>query len=366
MRNTQDKNKIMFDIQEDKIQKQNESNNIINIDKQENTLELNVNCMYSMENEQNDQVNHLPNFQVKLKGSQQFSQSNQCEFNPFDISNFQKRQSSYQNKSNKCDQEDIIKFHDESKLQDEQLVLQYQESNNQSQNQSLIQYQTLQKMPPQNILLSNENTNQINFNASPIPKAIDSKKQLKTKPSTENCQNKTQTGYTIENQSSNFVSKIDKQKTIQIESISKQNLQIITKQNLSSKIQEPKSLELSTQQTKIIYEQIANDLNIFSLYQDIIFLKKAVMILFNNEQLAAIKHLGCSQIYLDLIRDKIDVDLQKINQLRREKKINFLDEQFIIYQSQKLQQQQTEQLLIRIQNKLNISEIDQRIVSSLP
>ncbi|KAL4490290.1 hypothetical protein ABPG72_004329 [Tetrahymena utriculariae] len=372
-RNALNNKQIRLDIEENSNQNQNESNKIIKTDQNENTLELNVNRKFSMENEQNDQINHLPTFEVKLKGSLQFSQSNQYEFNPLNLSSQQQKQPSQLNKFKKYDQEDILKFNDESKLQDEQLVLQYYESNNQSQNQSFIQNQSFQKTSPYNCLLLNENINQSclqtnNFNVSNVStilKAIDSKKQLKTKHSTENCQNRAQKINITENQSLNLIVKTKKQRANQMENISKQNLQIIMKQDQCLKKQEAGPLELSSQQKKIIYDQIANDLNIFSLYKDIIFLKKAMMILFNHEQLAAIKHLGCSLNYLNLIRDNNDLDLQKINQLKMEKKINFLDEQFITYQSQKLQQQQTEQLLVRIQNKENVSEIDERIVSSL-
>ncbi|EDK31220.2 transmembrane protein, putative (macronuclear) [Tetrahymena thermophila SB210] len=321
-RNTLEKKQNKFDVQENTVQNQNESDNTIYLSKQENTF---VNCIYSIENEQNDQVNHLPNFEVKLKGSLQFSQSNQIKFNPFDISNLQTKPSSLQNKSKKYDQENILKLNDESQLKDEQLFFQFQESNNQSQNQSFIQQQSFQKTCLQNFQHLND-TNQSclqknSFNVSPILKDFDYKNQLKTKSSAENCQKKTQTRSPTQNQSLYLIGKADKQKVIQIDNISKENLEKITKHDLCSKRQEVEPLELNTQQKNIIHAQIANDLNIFSLYKDIIFLKKAMMILFNHEQLAAIKTLGCSSNYLSLIRNNIDLDLQKINQLRNKRQI---------------------------------------------
>ncbi|EAR91959.3 AMP-binding enzyme family protein (macronuclear) [Tetrahymena thermophila SB210] len=112
---------------------------------------------------------------------------------------------------------------------------------------------------------------------------------------------------------------------------------------------------------KFIEDQINKDLNIFEIYKDIIFLKKAIMILLDKQQLAAIKLVGFSQGFLGIQNHTVNTLQQfQIN----EKKMSHFEEQFANSISEVLQYQNIQLFLQKCQNQSNINEIDKRILTS--
>ncbi|EWS75399.1 transmembrane protein, putative (macronuclear) [Tetrahymena thermophila SB210] len=113
---------------------------------------------------------------------------------------------------------------------------------------------------------------------------------------------------------------------------------------------------------KFIEDQINKDLNIFEIYKDIIFLKKAIMILLDKQQLAAIKLVGCSQSFLGIQKHNMNT-LQQFE--TNDQKMSHFEEQFANSISEELQYQNIKLFLLKCQNEQNMNELDKRILSSL-
>ncbi|KAL4507597.1 hypothetical protein ABPG73_012285 [Tetrahymena malaccensis] len=113
---------------------------------------------------------------------------------------------------------------------------------------------------------------------------------------------------------------------------------------------------------KFIEEQLIKDLNIFQLYKDILFLKKAIMVLLDKQQLAAIKVMGCSQKFLQFQQNEMQTLLRFQT---NEKMASHFEEQYSLWISEDLQYQNIQQFLQKCQNDQNMSEIDRRIFSSI-
>ncbi|EWS75811.1 transmembrane protein, putative (macronuclear) [Tetrahymena thermophila SB210] len=112
---------------------------------------------------------------------------------------------------------------------------------------------------------------------------------------------------------------------------------------------------------KIIEQQVNKSLDIFQLYKDIIFLKKAVMILLTKDQLAALQLVGCSPAFLINTSDPNITS----NQCRQnQKKKNHFQKQFAISQSEDLQNKYIKKFISRCSNETNINETDYRILTS--
>ncbi|EAS03490.2 AMP-binding enzyme family protein (macronuclear) [Tetrahymena thermophila SB210] len=106
---------------------------------------------------------------------------------------------------------------------------------------------------------------------------------------------------------------------------------------------------------------ITKDLNIFTFYKDILFLKKAIMILLSQEQLAMLQLVGCSNDYLDLDQSNLE------NLLRNEENhFSHFEKQKAIILSEEINYMYIQKFLKRSKSKENLSKIDQRIISSLP
>ncbi|KAL4508863.1 hypothetical protein ABPG73_006249 [Tetrahymena malaccensis] len=104
-----------------------------------------------------------------------------------------------------------------------------------------------------------------------------------------------------------------------------------------------------------IEEQVFKSMDILQVYKELIFLKKAILILLSKEQLAALKFVGCSsEMYLNQIQNS------KI------KENNYFEEQVQLLESN---EQQIEQIMKFLQkckgHSKDLSKIDQRILSSL-
>ncbi|EAR96479.2 transmembrane protein, putative (macronuclear) [Tetrahymena thermophila SB210] len=120
-----------------------------------------------------------------------------------------------------------------------------------------------------------------------------------------------------------------------------------------------KSKGLDPQIMKSISEQVDNSIDFLKFYQEMIFIKKAIMMILSEEQFAALQLVGCSDRFLKLIANK---DISKIN----EEKMNHFEKQFAISLFQDIQIQNAQQFLKNCLNQEQLlNEIDQRIYSSL-
>ncbi|KAL4503537.1 hypothetical protein ABPG73_017280 [Tetrahymena malaccensis] len=162
----------------------------------------------------------------------------------------------------------------------------------------------------------------------------------------------------------------------QKENLSKlqQHIQDMQKMSLSNKIlnnilgqkicksRRDKEKKLNSQkQLKTIEKYILSELNILNFFQDIIFLKKAIMLLLTQDQLAVLKLVGLSSSILDL-------DLQNIedNFDQHENSLSHYEKQFLLLKSQKLQQRYMDKFLMRCSNRSNnLSEFDNTILAQL-
>ncbi|KAL4440818.1 hypothetical protein ABPG74_013799 [Tetrahymena malaccensis] len=359
-------NKDQFDINNNLLE--NKQTQFDTKENNKNNIQDDIYQQQYFEKQKNDLKINLPNFKVKLKGSLECSQVNPKETNLQSInSDFQKTQYHKRNKFRGRIEE---KFSNQQKYTEDQNISNDQETIAQFSMLSPTQSLT-QQISPKNTFLKNRNMNQNWFQfsnllyLSPNQKSNNHKKVIQTQSINEErylAQDLRRN--TLQQNNLNIKCQIYKLKALQSENISRQVLQKISKQLHSNSSK--KSQEFSNQNQKMIQNQIANDLNIYQLYKDILFLKKAIMVMLNQEQLAAIKFLGCSSSFLDLKSEILNLNLLKLNALRKENKINYLDQQFLIYQSEQLQQEEIEQFLLRVQNHLNINEIDERLISSLP
>ncbi|KAL4465747.1 hypothetical protein ABPG73_014196 [Tetrahymena malaccensis] len=101
-------------------------------------------------------------------------------------------------------------------------------------------------------------------------------------------------------------------------------------------------------------QQIDQDLNIARFYQDLIFLKKAVMILLTQDQLATLQLIGCSQNFLNLNLDQLDAETSIIESI---KTLNHYEQQLAITQSQNLKYFYTQQFLQRCSGSDGIQNV---------
>ncbi|EWS74772.1 AMP-binding enzyme family protein (macronuclear) [Tetrahymena thermophila SB210] len=103
-------------------------------------------------------------------------------------------------------------------------------------------------------------------------------------------------------------------------------------------------------------KSIDDSLDFFKFFKEILFLKKAVMILLSKEQLAALNLTG---ITIESIKpNQCNISANEIN-------LNHIQEQFKIFQSKELQLEQIKLFLSRCENSQNLDVIDYRILSSI-
>ncbi|KAL4483623.1 hypothetical protein ABPG72_006689 [Tetrahymena utriculariae] len=107
-------------------------------------------------------------------------------------------------------------------------------------------------------------------------------------------------------------------------------------------------------QTELL-RQINQQLNVVSMYKDLIFLKKSVMMILSTYQLAVIKLTG-TQLNLESATSDI-------NQSQNQRQSN-LERQLSIQEYKKQQQFLFKYFLDRMKLKQNITETDRRILSS--
>ncbi|EAS07886.2 AMP-binding enzyme family protein (macronuclear) [Tetrahymena thermophila SB210] len=155
----------------------------------------------------------------------------------------------------------------------------------------------------------------------------------------------------------------------------KQKLKLLSDQKISEKIKntifrmkilkkkqsnEFKDLDLSVK--KLIDSQVNKSLDILQVYKEIIFIKKAMMILLTKDQLAAISLVGCSPYFLS--KELLEIEKKKYQEQNEEKK-NYFEQQLAISLSEELQQKYIKKFLSKCLNSDSVSEIDYRILSSI-
>ncbi|KAL4505796.1 hypothetical protein ABPG73_004681 [Tetrahymena malaccensis] len=112
-----------------------------------------------------------------------------------------------------------------------------------------------------------------------------------------------------------------------------------------------------------IQEQIENDLDILNYFKDMLFLKKAIMLLLTEDQLASLQLVGCSQKFLELDFKNIEVGENYYDKLNS---LSPFESQFAIYQSKFLQQQYNNKFIQRCaNNKKQMSILDKKILLSI-
>ncbi|EAR89283.2 AMP-binding enzyme family protein (macronuclear) [Tetrahymena thermophila SB210] len=116
---------------------------------------------------------------------------------------------------------------------------------------------------------------------------------------------------------------------------------------------------MKSSEIKVIANQMHQMMDVLQLFRDLIQLKKAVMVLFSKEQLAALQLVGCS------------ANLQNTEQMKQnspqldQKRQNHFQKQYTIEQSQDLQEFYIQKFLKRCSSNQNLSKVDLRILSSL-
>ncbi|EAR82813.2 AMP-binding enzyme family protein, putative (macronuclear) [Tetrahymena thermophila SB210] len=136
---------------------------------------------------------------------------------------------------------------------------------------------------------------------------------------------------------------------------------LLFKTRLFSRNKFLESQGLNKQMVEKIEKEVLSSQDFYKVYKDILFLKKAIMILFSKDQLAALKLVGYSHEFLGFNLDR------EINQtlLNDRFQKSYLEQQFVIQQYEELQSQQVNLFLQRYQKQQNLSQIDKRIYSSM-
>ncbi|EAR93985.2 transmembrane protein, putative (macronuclear) [Tetrahymena thermophila SB210] len=110
-----------------------------------------------------------------------------------------------------------------------------------------------------------------------------------------------------------------------------------------------------------IDQRVDESLDYYSFYKEILLLKKAIMMILNKQQLAALQVIG-----IDIERQSKNQENSKRNYLSEEATENHFKEQYEILQSKELQLQNIHDFLKKCEyNRSNLDNIDKRILSSL-
>ncbi|KAL4453921.1 hypothetical protein ABPG74_003804 [Tetrahymena malaccensis] len=115
---------------------------------------------------------------------------------------------------------------------------------------------------------------------------------------------------------------------------------------------------LSTKNQKNIFDSVNKEIDILQLYKDIFILKKAIMILINQDQLATLQLLGCS-------KDFLDQDCNKLINNKLDDSFTHFEKSYAITQSDQLQNIYIQEFLKRCSSTQRLSKIDSRILNSL-
>ncbi|KAL4500242.1 hypothetical protein ABPG73_011350 [Tetrahymena malaccensis] len=141
-----------------------------------------------------------------------------------------------------------------------------------------------------------------------------------------------------------------------------QNQNIEMAHKLIGKRNYQQSLGIDNKSLTKINNQVNKQSDIYQIYKDIIFLKKAMMIILNKEQLAALQLVGCSNEFLDI--DHIDKN-QNFSEIIQKYKLSHFEQNMAVSENFDLQQEFINKFYQKCKNKQAISEIDKRILSSI-
>ncbi|KAL4476955.1 hypothetical protein ABPG73_005320 [Tetrahymena malaccensis] len=97
----------------------------------------------------------------------------------------------------------------------------------------------------------------------------------------------------------------------------------------------------------LIDSQVNKSLDILEVYKEIIFIKKAMMILLTKDQLAAISLVGCSPYFLS--QELLEMEKRQYQEQNEEKK-NYFEQQLAISLSEQLQIKYIQKFLSKCQN----------------
>ncbi|EAR83165.1 transmembrane protein, putative (macronuclear) [Tetrahymena thermophila SB210] len=119
---------------------------------------------------------------------------------------------------------------------------------------------------------------------------------------------------------------------------------------------------LDRQKQEFIEQQIMKDLNIINFIKDIIFLKKAIMLMLTKDQHAAIQLIGLSSKFTNLN----NLTNFEISNAQLENDFSPYESQFIIAQSKELQERYLQSFLLRCSDEQEeMSNLDLKIFKSL-
>ncbi|KAL4461577.1 hypothetical protein ABPG74_016201 [Tetrahymena malaccensis] len=147
-------------------------------------------------------------------------------------------------------------------------------------------------------------------------------------------------------------------KSIYSQPTKKQVEDILFKFKLFNKKQYLKQKGLDPQILTCLNDQVDNSLDFLKFYKELILLKKAIMIILTKEQLAALQLVKCSDEFLQQFTNKGQNILCESN-------MNHFEEQMAVQLSEDFQINQIKLFLQKCSRRENLSEIDQRIYSSL-
>ncbi|KAL4509870.1 hypothetical protein ABPG73_023086 [Tetrahymena malaccensis] len=165
----------------------------------------------------------------------------------------------------------------------------------------------------------------------------------------------------LKSKNSNFQQNKEKQKLIY-------NLKALKDQNCSQKVQQnlkqimKKMKGLNSTQLKQLEYQIKQDMNIFNFIEDIILLKKAIMMLLSKEQLAALRLVGFSSSFINQNLNKINC---QVNKTEKKEDLSHYEIQSSIARSENLQDHYIQQFLQKCFDDEDMSEVDKRIITSI-
>ncbi|EWS74784.1 AMP-binding enzyme family protein (macronuclear) [Tetrahymena thermophila SB210] len=164
----------------------------------------------------------------------------------------------------------------------------------------------------------------------------------------------------IQNQESNLI--LQKLKTIQDQNISNKIEDIIFKKKYFKKENQNKNQYKNNQTMKRVEQQIQKELNILNFVKDILFLKKAVLMMLSQEQLAALQVISCSQQFLDL---NLNDNFESVKQLEQQHSLSHYEKSFALMENEKFQLAYLNDFLAKCQNNDNLSLLDLKIIQTL-
>ncbi|EAR82465.2 AMP-binding enzyme family protein (macronuclear) [Tetrahymena thermophila SB210] len=111
-----------------------------------------------------------------------------------------------------------------------------------------------------------------------------------------------------------------------------------------------------------ISKEVKKSLDIYEFYKDIIFLKKAVSMLLNKDQLAAIQLVNLTDKFLNF---NLNNETLKTDYQSAKSQLNYFEKQFLILQSEQLQAQYIEKFFKKVHEQKQLIEVDKRIIQSI-